>query len=162
MIVIETVTEAMIRAARRAVSGFRCTRFNRRGLAGVGLVEVPSGVIIGGDLLRIGWDGALKRKRIRSRLAVRADDLCGRAGGLVERGANPVVLAAGIQASEELRERAMPAVAAAVGGPDGDGLPHLCVLAADEHDGRARTCFGEDLVGPLLIRPDVRFPLVGC
>src|SRR5438046_3074024 len=34
MIVIESVTEAMIRAARRAVSGFPCTRFNKRGLAG--------------------------------------------------------------------------------------------------------------------------------
>src|SRR5271165_6155206 len=100
------------------------------------------------------------RLRIAGRSRGAASLLAGHAGGLVERGANPVVLAAGVQASEELRERAMPAITATVGGSGGDGLPQLWVVAANERDGRLRAGFGDDLVGPLLIRSDVRLPLV--
>src|SRR5271167_4544204 len=78
---------------------------------------------------------------------------------LVERGANPVVLAAGVQAGEELRERAMPAIAATVGSSGGDGLPHVCVLAANQRDCRIGSRFGEDLVPMALLGSDVRFTL---
>jgi hypothetical protein len=53
--VINSVTEPMIRAARRVVKGFRCIVFNKRGLAGGGLAEVPLGVVMAASLLAIGW-----------------------------------------------------------------------------------------------------------
>src|SRR5262249_16529457 len=90
-----------------------------------------------------------------------ADLLARPAGGLVERGVNPVVLAAGVQDCEELGERAMPAMAATVGSSCCHGLPHLCVLAANARHGGAWTGFGDDCVGPRLIRTDMRFPLAG-
>src|SRR5205823_9520180 len=119
-----------------------------------GLAVVPSGVVMAATSLRSAETGALKLKRIRSRRATRANVLAGRAGGLIERGANPVVLAARVQASEELRQRAIPAIASTLGSPFGH-LGHLSVLAADKRDGRVRTGFGEDLMAALLIRSDV-------
>ena len=96
---------------------------------------------------------------------MRADLLAGPARGLVERGANPVVLAAGVQAGQELGARAMPVMTAPVGSLRGDRWRHFCFLAANECDGTRRASFGEDLVRTLLVCTDMRFLLVrgtGC
>jgi hypothetical protein len=45
-IVTDIVTEAMIRAARGAVSGFRDRTFTARGSAGGGAAALPSGVVM--------------------------------------------------------------------------------------------------------------------
>jgi len=155
------VTEAMIPAARRTVSGFRAANFARGCLAGVGLAVDVSGGVMAATSLRSAETGRDAESDQITRGAVRADVLAGPAGGLVERGANPVVLATGVQVGEELRARAMPAIAATVASSGGDGLPHFSVRAADERDGALRAGFGNDFVGPLLVGSDVRFVLVG-
>ena len=45
-IVTDTVTDAMIRAARRIVSGFRTNTFTARGWTGGGAAALPSGVVM--------------------------------------------------------------------------------------------------------------------
>jgi hypothetical protein len=105
MIVIESVTEAMIPAARRTVSGFRAANFARGCLTGVGLAVVVSGGVMAASSPDDRLRQAFKQKRIRSHAQRwRTEPLVGSAGGLAERGANPVVRAAGVQAGEELRE----------------------------------------------------------
>jgi hypothetical protein len=49
-----------------------------------------------------------------------------------------------------------------VGRSRGDHLPRLSVLAANQQNGRTRSSLGKDLVGALLIRPDVRPTFVRC
>jgi hypothetical protein len=104
MIVIESVTEAMIPAARRVVSGFRAANFAKGCLAGVGLAVVVSGAVMAATSLRSAETEREAESDQITRPAVHADLLAGPAGGLVEHGANPVVRAAGVQAGEELRE----------------------------------------------------------
>jgi hypothetical protein len=72
-------------------------------------------------------------------------------GGLAD-GAQKVVLAAGIEAGEELCARAIPAFARTVGRSCNDRLPHLLVVATDQHDCRLRANLSKELMDPLLIR----------
>jgi hypothetical protein len=69
------------------------------------------------------------------------------------------VLAARIEASEELRPRAIPTFACAVGRSCNDRLPHLLVIATDQREGRIGAGLSEDRVNGLLIRSDVRLTL---
>jgi hypothetical protein len=66
------------------------------------------------------------------------------------------VLGAGIEAGEEGRHRAVPFIARTVGRSRGDDLPRVLVLAANQQNGRIRSSLSKDLVGALLIGPDVR------
>jgi hypothetical protein len=69
------------------------------------------------------------------------------------------VLTAGIENSEELCARAIPAFACTVGRLCNDRLPHLLVIATDQHDCRIRANLSEELVGALRIRSNVRLAL---
>src|SRR5271165_4220476 len=66
MTVMDTVTDAMIRAARGAVSGLRCRRFNARGWTGGGATGLPSGVVMTVTSLRSVDTGRCEQERIRS------------------------------------------------------------------------------------------------
>jgi hypothetical protein len=79
-----------------------------------------------------------------------------RASGLVDSGAQPVVLAAGIEDTDELCARAIPTFACTVGRSCNDDLPHLLVIATDHHEGRIRANPSEERMDRLLIRSDVR------
>ena len=69
------------------------------------------------------------------------------------------MLAAGIEASEELCARAIPTFACTVGRSCNDRLPQLLVIATDQHDGRIRANLSEERMDRLLIRSDVRLTL---
>ena len=75
-------------------------------------------------------------------LAVRGD-------GRVEGGPHPVVLVSRVQGSEELRERAIPAGARALGRFRDRRVPYRWILAAKEGDGCSLANLSEDRVRPL-------------
>jgi hypothetical protein len=72
---------------------------------------------------------------------------------------HPVVSGTGIKRGKKLCERAIPAGFRVIGRRRRDRLPRLLVLTANQHHGRMRASIGEDLVGPVLLRPDVPFAL---
>ena len=72
----------------------------------------------------------------------------------------PVVLAAGIEASQELFPRAIPIFIGPGGCPCNDRLPHLWVIARDQHEGRVRADVSEESMDSLFIRSDARLTLV--
>lgn len=65
----------------------------------------------------------------------------------------------GIKGGEKLRERAIPAGFRILGRRRRDQLPRLPVVTPDQHHGRMRPSIGEDLVRPVLLRPDAPFTL---
>jgi hypothetical protein len=67
---------------------------------------------------------------------------------------HPVVSGTGIKRGKKLCERAIPAGFRVIGRRR-DRLPRLLVLTANQRHGRMRASIGEDLVGPVLLRPDV-------
>jgi hypothetical protein len=81
------------------------------------------------------------------------------AGGLADSGARPIISVAGVESGEELCQRPIPAIFGSARRCGGDHLPCLLVLAANQCEGRMRASFGEDLVGPVLIRSGVSFTL---
>ena len=66
------------------------------------------------------------------------------------------MLAAGIEDTDELCARAIPTFACTVGRSCNDHLPHLLVIATDQHEGRIRANPSEERMDRLLIRSDVR------
>jgi len=68
------------------------------------------------------------------------------------------VSATGVKGGQKLCQRAIPAAFRAVGRCRGNHLPRLVVLAPNQHQGPMRASFGEELVGPVLIRSGVPFP----
>jgi hypothetical protein len=66
------------------------------------------------------------------------------------------VLAAGIEDTDELCARAIPTFACTVGRSCNDHLPHLLVIATDQHEGHMRANPSEERMDRLLIRSDVR------
>src|SRR5689334_5186510 len=83
------------------------------------------------------------------------------AGGLAHSGAGPIVSVAGVEGREELCQRAIPAIFGSVGRCGGDHLPRLLILATNQRYGRMRSSFGEEFVGPVLIRTGAPFTHMG-
>src|SRR5690348_6355977 len=84
-----------------------------------------------------------------------------RARGFADSLTHPVVSGTGIKASKKLCERAIPAGFCVISRRCRDHLPRLLVLRPNQHHCRMRASIGEDLMGPVLLRPDVPFVLPG-
>src|SRR5271154_3621656 len=68
MTVMDTVTDAMIRAARGAVSGLRFRSINARGCNGGGANWFPLGVANSGTSFRLAYKGRLEQEQNKTRL----------------------------------------------------------------------------------------------
>jgi hypothetical protein len=114
-----------------------------------GLIEIRGAerlVAATHQLYQVGGCGLLRHRLLLSWCAV------GRR--LAKRGADPIVLRAGIEVGDELDERAVPAISPAIRRSCRDRPRQLRLIAAHENERGAGASFGEDLVSSVLLCSD--------